>query len=176
MWLCGEELKKILRSRLSVIVLIAIIIMQIVTALSSYKEIENKCGNIKAYNEYADKYNGTLDRSLVDSSDINKMLSDSYRRTENTKEAFFYEQYLAAIVRANDYGTGSSKVKTPTFQNTVGVNILVQNLTSVVSTIFALAGLLFALYPIFFRDMENGMDIYNKQTIYHSFLILLYSS
>ena len=158
MWLCVEELRKILRSRLSVIVLIAIILMQIVTALSSYNEIENKCGSIKAYNEYADQYNGTLDRSLVDSSDVNKMISDSYRRTENTKEAFFYEQYLAAIVRANDYEAENSKAEPPAFQNVVGINILVQNLTSVVSTIFALVGLLFALYPIFFRDIENGME------------------
>lgn len=157
MWLCGEEFKKILKSRLSVIVLIAIMIIQTLTILSSYKEIENKCGNINEYNTYADEYNGTLDRSFVDSNDINKMVSNVYQRSENTKEAYFYEQYLAAIVRADEYVDDSGRTTTPKFQNTIGINALVQNLTSVVSVVFALMGILFALNPIFYKDMENGM-------------------
>ncbi len=165
MWLCIEELKKILKSRLSIIFLMLITSIQIIAVITSYKEIEKKCGSIPEYNAYANEYNGTLEVGIVKYDDIKKMSMDSYKREGNTKEEYFYEQYLAAIVRSLNY-TNNGMGNPPVFQNAIGINILVQNVTSVFSVIFAFIGILISLYPIFSRDVENGMD----SIIYSSYI------
>ncbi len=158
MLLYVEELKKTLRCRSSWLVMIAILAIQVVTVISCYKDLESKCGNVAEYNAYADQYNGTLILDMVDSNDIQKMKMNSYQRPNNTKEDFFYEQYLAAIVRIMDYKTQYNDGNELKYWNSIGINNLVQNLTTSVSAIFVFIGLLFGLHPIFLKDIENGMD------------------
>lgn len=158
MLLYVEELKKLLRCKSSWLVLIAIFLLQVVTLVSCYKDMEGKCGNIAEYNAYADKYNGTLIMDMVESDDIQKMQTGCYQRAKNTVEDYFYERYLAAIVNSNDYKAKYNDGNEPLFWNSVGINHLVQNLTTSVSAIFVFVGLLFGLHPIFLKDMENGMD------------------
>ena len=158
MFLCMEELKKILRCRSSWFVVLAILVIQVVTVVSGYKDMESKCGNIAAYNAYADSYNGTLNRELVDSDDIQKMKKGSYQRAGNTVEDYFYERYLAAIVNADEYKAKYQDGNEPKYWNAVGINNLVQNLTTSVSACLVFIGLIFGLHPIFLKDTENGMD------------------
>ncbi len=153
-----EELKKMLRCRSSWLVMIAILALQVISAISGYQDLQYKCGNVAEYNTYAEQYNGTLILDMVESDDIHKMQMNVYQRPDNTKEAYFYEQYLAAISRAIEYKTQYGDDDAPKYWNSVGINYLVQNLTTSVSTIFVFIGLLFGLHPIFMKDVENGMD------------------
>lgn len=153
-----EELKKMLRCRSSWIVMTAILVIQVVTVISCYRDLENKCGNVAEYNAYADQYNGTLMMDMVNPNDIQKMKMDLYQRPNNTKEDFFYEQYLAAISRSVDYNIQYNDGNEPKYWNSIGINNLIQNLTASVSAIFVFIGLLFGLHPIFLKDNENGMD------------------
>ncbi len=158
MSLCKEEIRKVLRSRMTIIVILLIMVIQISAIISGYIETGNKCGGMSEYNAYAKNYNGTMDLDIVSDEDIQKMNSDAYHRTGNTKEEFFYEQYLAAVVRSMSYADENDQQNAPRYYNALGINYLVQNLTSLVSTIFAFLALIILLHSIFFKDVENGMD------------------
>ena len=166
MKLYKQELKKTLKYKATFFVMGIILLIQLTTAYSGYKELERKCGDVNAYNEFANKYNGELDFSLVDENDIENMKKDSYSRKGNTIEDFFYSQYLAAIVRSQYYKENLGMNDVPKFYNSIGINALIQNITSSVSVIFVFVGLLFIIYPIFGVDSENEMD----KVIYSTYL------
>ena len=158
MLLYVEELKKMLRCKSSWLVMIAILAIQVGAVFSSYNALETECGNVAEYNTYADQYNGTLMIDMVDSNDIQKMKMDTYQRASNTKEEYFYERYLAAISRSIEYKDHYNDGNEPKYWNCIGINDLVQNIATSVSTIFVFIGLIWGLHPLFLKDIENGMD------------------
>ncbi|HAU84065.1 MAG TPA: hypothetical protein DCW90_00595 [Lachnospiraceae bacterium] len=164
MQLFWEEAKKPFKSKRTLLIMLAILLIQIGSVFPDYFDFTKRCGSVEAYNEYANAYNNQISEKYVKKEDITKMLKDSYIGRDTSKETIFYNQYLAAVCRSISWKETKENENVPVFWNSIGINKLVQNLNSFVSGIFIFIGLLFGVSCIFIWDEENGMD----QIIYSS--------
>lgn len=164
MQLFWEEAKKPFKSKRTLLIMLAILLIQVGSVMPDYFDFKKKCGSVEAYNEYANAYNNQISEKYVKQEDITRMLKDSYIGRDTSKETIFYNQYLAAVCRSLSWKETRGNENAPIFWNSIGINKLVQNLNSFVSGIFIFIGLLFGVSCIFIWDEENGMD----QIIYSS--------
>lgn len=97
-----EEVKKILRSPLKW-VLCAVLLLNIFIILINYFEFKKQVGDVKAYNVFANQYEGELDNSLAEQfqnelsthnyADADGKISDAFIESESAAKAYFYADY-----------------------------------------------------------------------------------
>ena len=97
MQLFWEEAKKPFKSKRTLLIMLAILLIQVGSVMPDYFDFKKKCGSVEAYNEYANAYNNQISEKYVKQEDITRMLKDSYIGRETSKETIFYNQYPSRL-------------------------------------------------------------------------------
>lgn len=194
-----KELKKILLDKKIKIFFLIIIAIQINIFLVSLYKFNTSVINLKEYSKIADSMQGSINWDLVD-KDLLTNISNKYDDTlakkvefSSVKEAWENEYYKSAInnidrqryinsleekeLNGNDYNIEEEiknlkNIEEPGYSNSVGINLFVQNITSIFT---ALVFVILSLMVVAFHDSIerlSGFDefIISSKKGYHSMM------
>lgn len=175
-----QEVKKIFSDTKIIVFIILLILLQVSVFNSAYHNWSNKIGDIKDYNQFADKWNGEIDWTVVDFDIISSLSNDTLEAKQlfdGDLESIWRFEYHCAASRSIAWSEEKLKLETnrenlsdtiynqmmehieePGYANCSGLNGFNQNILGTVSAFSINILIILVVSPLFAKEKSCNMD------------------